>query len=416
MKIVYFDYWTEGIHNFVPLNSELIKKGHETILLHVGSFNFDVPREEIIHGILCRDVKYYKTSLIYKMLEIERPDIVITLNTTLVLDRALALSCRSLNIKSIFLMHGIRNLGSSNEKLVELMEKTYNSIFTKFAKIGKYLNIVIPNYVYSQWMNNKYDVLLCKFVKVLYSYFDNPGRSMYFPKYSCELLSDKCLVYSNNDSEYYEKIGYDKKDIAVVGNPKYDSFFNSINSDSFSVSELPQSVRDVVRSGGRYALYLDEGFPAQGEMGGVTIEKRREFVAKCAERLYRDGILLVVKLHPVSEVYEFGDDVGNCIIEDCCLDGLIKFSEFCICSFSTTINNCVLMGKPVLVPKWMWVDELPSFFIDVGVSRPWAVKDDPLDLDIDEDSRNEYIEKYITITTPTSVHRVIDTIEGGWQC
>jgi hypothetical protein len=36
MKIVYFDYWTEGIQNFVSFDSELRKRGNETLLFMWG--------------------------------------------------------------------------------------------------------------------------------------------------------------------------------------------------------------------------------------------------------------------------------------------------------------------------------------------------------------------------------------------
>ena len=121
MKIAYFDYWTEGIQNFVPFDSMLRKRGHETLLLHIGSFNAVHSKEEVVNGIKCRDISYYNTKMIYKMIEQEKPDIIITLNTTKLLDRVITMSCRKLKIKSIYLMHGMRDFGSSNDQLVVLM-------------------------------------------------------------------------------------------------------------------------------------------------------------------------------------------------------------------------------------------------------------------------------------------------------
>ena len=51
MKIVYFDYWTGGIHNFKAIDFELKKLGHNTLLFHIGSFNESVKSYEIIENI-----------------------------------------------------------------------------------------------------------------------------------------------------------------------------------------------------------------------------------------------------------------------------------------------------------------------------------------------------------------------------
>ena len=78
MKIIFFDYWTKGVHNFVPIDEELKKRGHETLLLHIGSFRFPHSKEEVIANIQCRDILYYNTIFIYKALSIEKPDVVVS--------------------------------------------------------------------------------------------------------------------------------------------------------------------------------------------------------------------------------------------------------------------------------------------------------------------------------------------------
>lgn len=409
MKIAYIDYWTEGIHNFVPFEAELRKRGHETILLHLGSFYSFHLKEEVVKGIHCRDISFYETKLIYKMLEQEKPDIIITLNTTKMLDRVITMSCRVLKIKSVYLMHGIRDLGDANDQLVALMEQSYNSFLKKIKKAGKYFKIVIPNYLYTLAKYKPINIINFRFLKVIYSYFKNPGKAFYFPDYRDELFNDLCLVYSANEGKYYERLGYGKQNIKIVGNPKNDLLCEMIRNNRFTIDMLPEKVHDLVKEGKKYAVYLEESFPEQNETGGFTANVRNKFIMECAERLKKDNLKLIVKLHPTTEEKNINVSHDNCLIEKNHLDPLIYFSEFCICSLSTTINNCVLMNKPVLMPRWC-AASLPTFFVDVGVSYCWNSRDGELNISIDRDAREKYIKNYITVVTPDAVNNVIREI------
>ena len=101
MKILYFDYWTKGLpHNILPLDGLLREEGFERILVHVGSWrDHSVKQEEIICGLLCRDIGYYGGNL-RKMLIEESPDAVYVLNVGGTLDRLVNRVCRNLGIKT----------------------------------------------------------------------------------------------------------------------------------------------------------------------------------------------------------------------------------------------------------------------------------------------------------------------------
>jgi hypothetical protein len=412
MKIAYFDYWTKGIDNFASFDAELRARGHSTLLLHVGSFNEPTPMAETVAGIACRDISSYGTTLIYKMLEQERPDVLITLNTTKITDRVVTLACRALGIKTIFLMHGIRDFGASNEALVEMMEKSYNSTVKKLGKAGKYFRIVIPNYAYSLLKYSPSRLVDLRFLRVIYSYYKSPGRSFYFPEFRDELTNDKCLVYSRNDKRYYIDLGYESAQVAVVGNPKYDKLNQTLSNGGFLDQDLPDKVKELRRAGVKYAVYLEEGFPEQDDMAGITREVRNQFIDTCADRLRKEGIRLVVKLHPVTEQASISVRDSSVLFERGHLDPLIYFSQFCICSFSTTINNCVLAGKQVLMPQWVGSSGMASFFVDVGVSVPWSKPDDPINMEIHQEARRTYLENYITVTKPEAVQNIVREINA----
>lgn len=413
MKIAYFDYWTLGIQNFVHIDAELKKRGHETILLHVGSFRSPNLKEEVVGGIKCRDISYYGTNMISTMLEREKPDVLLTLNTFLMLDRVVAMSCRVLKIKSAFLMHGIRDLGSSNGQLIAIMDKSSNSLVNKIMKSRKYIMVVIPNYLHVLAKYKPVNILNMRFVKVLYSYFKNPGMASYYPECTDEIISDKCLVYSASDAIFYEKLGYAPEHITVVGNPKYDSLLDLVKRHKITTDMLPCRVLAMVQAGTKYALYLDEALPEAGNYGGFTSVLRDKFISDCAKRLERENVKLVVKLHPATKEKNIQARHGNCLIEAENLDALINYSEFCICIMSTVINHCVLMDKPVLLPRWSGaLKNLPAFFANVGVSNCWDNIDDKLNLAIDRDAREEYKKKYITVVTPDAARNVVRAIDA----
>jgi len=412
MKVAYFDYWTLGIQNFLPIDSKLKEIGHETVLLHVGSFNFPQLKEETVKGIKCKDISFFNTTMIWKMLEKEMPDILITLNTTLVLDRVVTISCRHLNIKSIFIMHGNRNYGESNEQLKALFEKSYNSFTKKIKKLPKYLSIIIPNYLYALYKYNPSNIVNLRFLKVIFSYFKNPGKSVFLPDYTDEIIQDKCLVYSNNEKKYYEQLNYSEDNIQVVGNPKFDSLLDMITNNKFTTDMLPDSVKKLVSSNTKYALMLEEAFPEQNNIGGYTAEVREKFILGIAERLLTERIKLVVKLHPDTNIDTINIKHNNLEIERDYLDGLIYFSEFCIANLSTTISNCILMGKPVLSPNWDAAKNLPPFFSDIGVTNRWNSVDEELNLSINDDARQRYIKEYITVITPDAVNNILQEINA----
>lgn len=411
MKIVFFDYWTKGIHNFILLNKELKKRGYETQLFHIGSFREKVEKRENIEGIDCVDISYYGTNLIAKALKNIKPDIVVTLNTTYLLDRAVVLACRKLGIKTIFLMHGTRATGDNLNKAIATAEKSYNSIWKKLKKSVKYFKIIIPNYVYSLYLVDKKKVLSGHFLKVIYSYFKNPGRSMYQPSFSSELIHDKCLIYANEYKKYYISLGYKEEQIYVVGNPKQDQLLSKIENNSFDKKVLPDQIVKLIDSNKGYAVYLEDSFVESGNMYGWDNEYRNRHLTEIAERLKNKGVLLVIKLHPTTVADNIKVTSTNAIvIENCELDELIYFSVFCIAHISTTVTIPILLNKPILVPKWDRSKNVIDYYTKNEVANRWDSCDNEFSLDINESARQEFIKEYITVTKPVALENIIKEI------
>jgi hypothetical protein len=104
MKVLFLDGWTRGLHNFIPVARGLEAQGIECLLVHRGSWGNDPGRakEERLNGLLCRDISYYRTRLIHKVLERESPNVVLLLTTNFFSDRSAILAARALGILSCF--------------------------------------------------------------------------------------------------------------------------------------------------------------------------------------------------------------------------------------------------------------------------------------------------------------------------
>jgi len=411
MKVVYFDYWTGGIHNFVPLDKELKKLNHETMLFHIGSFNEHVEVKEKIGDIECFDISYFDTKFIYKALEKIKPDVVISLNTTYIFDRVLVQSCKLLGIKTIFMMHGIRATGTNLKDSIVQMEKSYGGIYKKIAKASKYFSTVIPNYIFSSYKFNILEFLKLRFLRVLIDYFLNTGRAFYFPSYSIELLHDKCLVYAIKYIDYYKQVGYREEQIFVVGDPKQDTLFARIANKDFCITNLPQKIQELIENNHKYAIYLEDSFVESNNLFGWTKEDRNYQISEIANRLKHDGIKLVLKVHPTTCISCININSDNCIVvEKIDLESLIWHSFFCIAHISSTVNIAVLMQKPVVVPQWGKSAYVTDYFISNGIGNPWASLNDNLNLQINKESRELYIETDICIDTSNSLNLIIKEI------
>ena len=81
-KILFFDSWKGGIHNFYRLTNALAEINIVPILIHLSSWEkeYDGEKEELINGLLTRDISFYKGLSFNEIIELEKPDIVLLLS------------------------------------------------------------------------------------------------------------------------------------------------------------------------------------------------------------------------------------------------------------------------------------------------------------------------------------------------
>ncbi len=408
MRIVYFDYWTVGVHNFLYLDQALKPLGHETMLLHLGSFRQPCPKQQEIDGLLCRDIRYYKTGLLYKALEKIKPDVIVSLNSSDLLDRTLILACKNLHIRTVFMMHGDRAVGDGIQSVIASTANKLNRLTYKLQKGKKYLGKVIPNYLFSLLKYNKSYLNGLHACRVIYSYWQDFASAIYFPKYSEELLHDRCLIYSNRYIPYFRKLGYPEPAIKVVGNPAHDTLFNRIKNSDFSHNQLPADLSALLEQEKRYALYLEDAFVEQKYSLEWTNEYRNQHLTDIAKVLARKGYELVVKLHPSTDLNQVVVNGSNVkLYQAADLDALIFFAEFSIGHISTTINRAILLNTPVVIPQWGASNSIVSTHLEQQVANAWTDLEAEIDLSQNTAAIKKYLVENVTIMTPSAIGETI---------
>src|SRR3569833_2963021 len=117
-KVVFFDYWTKEIHNFVPLYEVLRKDGVTCQLLHLNSKrDSSIPASQVINDIECIDIVEYGEDIRRGIRSLD-PSVVVKHNTTMTVDRTNNRICRTLGIKTIYLMHVIKAVGEDLDDFV----------------------------------------------------------------------------------------------------------------------------------------------------------------------------------------------------------------------------------------------------------------------------------------------------------
>ena len=106
-RVVFFDYWTKGVHNFLRLMPYAPAGSAEFQLFHLGSWREgSVPRVQMIEGLPTVDIAAYRGMRLPDILRSLRPDVLVGLNMHTTFDRALFLTCRRLGIPTVYVQHG----------------------------------------------------------------------------------------------------------------------------------------------------------------------------------------------------------------------------------------------------------------------------------------------------------------------
>lgn len=349
IDILFFDYWTRGIRHFAKIAEGLGHRGVTSSLLHLGSRRGeDSAGEQIIDGVLCKDVMLYQGSIV-KALLVERPKVVLLLNNQTE-DKIIVRACRSLGIKTVFLMHGVL-VGDRDLNAVSKIVDSAFSVRNKIKRIPKYANL------YMEYLSAaKLQGIRAIFDTEIHLFFlrimRSPGKTLTnFWRYS-DSIASVAFVYSEDDKELFvEKYGYDAENVLVVGNynldPLYCYFEQSNNGERTRRDDVT-----LVRSTPKYFLYIENGFSdPKYQVAGWTEELVAEEILSIAAVLNRYNFNLHVKLHPSSDYSVLLEKISNVpnivVYNKCDLARLIIESVVVLGQSSSVLMMALAVNKPI---------------------------------------------------------------------
>ncbi|MGB2870020.1 MAG: hypothetical protein WBD36_16345 [Bacteroidota bacterium] len=386
MKAIFFDYWTLGIDNFLPLKEHLEKLQVDFRLVHLGSFRGQCPPTEVVAGIRCFDFRFYHTFFFLKILQQEKPDIVFSLNTTHFFDRVLVLGCRFLGIKTAFLMHGEHAYREEDKSSVTL---TFTQKYLVRGRNVKFYLFALVNYCSILMRTGRFNPV--NVLKVFTSYIFKPTAS-YYPLKADELHHDYCFVPSLYFREYYQSLGY--KDVDAVGHFRLYRTKLAADGRNLRKEDLPERIRTVVESGTPYAVYIEDSFPETG-MKGFTLAHRNETIRRLSEKCRSMGLRLVVKLHPTTIPETIVADDSVIVVHRADLDTVLYYCSFVFGTISTAIINAIILGKDVFILRWDKFLTLPPHYLNLNIATPMDSFEAPLNSRITDADRRRFLEEHV---------------------
>lgn len=369
-----FDSWTGGAAHYIRLLPALDARGIRLTLIHIGSWGNepDCPSEQLIDGLLVRDIKYYGCDSFENVLEAEKPDAVILLSTDTFAHRAFIRYCNRRNIPTLNLYHGmvagvaghysLTNSGQAGKlKISRLAQFRY-----VLSKIEKLTYHTLPCYIVSllktgatfrDWVRFIYDL-----TRLAY------GTDLQVGRAAADATTTSCAVYVREDAEHaVQCYGFSAENVFVVGNPDLIKFGidpRMLGSWASPPNNLSKSI-----------MYIETGYSSVGVCYSGT-EGFLCHLLETARCLATQGFKMKVKLKPnqvntktiETWLRESNIDIVN---DDVFISELFACSA-CITEATTVGVIPALIGMPLLLAQYGDLASLSfgSIFLNYPRSYP----------------------------------------------
>lgn len=400
-KILYYDNWDKGYRNFLRIDPLFKEKGYDTLLLHTSSLiDEDVLVEKQIDSLSFRDISYYKTLRLKKIIKKENPSAIIMLNLSFMIDRAIVEICKELKIKLFHLSHGMLiPVDSINTVKKTIKESSRKNFLSKFNKKNKYA-------FYNYLLEIK---SFSKTVNFFLSAIKNHTEYTLFPKYTSELEVDKSFVFYPSDYDVMvNEFGFPKDKVDIVGNPELDFFYNSKIKEKTDFC-----LNDLCLEQTNYIAYFDDGL---SDVHGWSNEKWMSFLNDINDVVVEKEHQLVVKLHPrrnINECVSFFKEKNIKYVLDIDFKNFIYHSKFVVSHFSSVIVYALLLNKKIKSPRWDvskgLEEKYPTEIVDYYYFKN-SFKETFLNVDTDVSLTKKYLLKSIGRVDGKSIERIVDGV------
>jgi len=337
MKVLFYVHRISFIKNWVQNLGEYLKDNNVDVFVFLFDNNDNTTENDT--GINVINISGLHVPGIISRIRVIKPDVFITLGYQSIIELLLVRISRSLNIKCIYIQHGIISLHNS----------------TLFARIGtKNLYSSIITYLYYFILYSEYLLFYkCKLIielRILMNkLFRNSSEGMGINKY---------LLFSKNAYNIHKRIfNYLDNEVEIIGYP----VFAKRSSLKITSTFIPRNKK--------YVLYLQDNF-IQANFTEISYEEEREYLAKIIKTTKDNGFLFVIQLHPLENIENYIDFSKNeniFVIQVNNLANIVKSSSFVIGHSSAALFTAILLNKPLLLFDYPKLVISLDFFSEVGI-------------------------------------------------
>jgi hypothetical protein len=365
IKVLCFDSWTVGSHHYVRLIEEFKKNNIDLILLHLESWGGQhVQSEQVIDGLVVRDISYYNNIGFSKILDLEKAHLVIFLSTETFAHRAFQRLCHFKKIPTINLYHAVVGVLPFDGKALHAF-----NLLGHFRNISRHFRKTvlkaIPAYIMSLIQTSAEFSVWIRLLKDIY--FRAIGKWIFNP--ASDATSSQTCVYTDVDRyNAIYKYGHTPEDVHTVGNPDLIRFGLTECLISTALKQNDQQVKQII--------YIDSGISSHGWVFNSD-QDYLKYLVDCATQVQQNGFQLSVKLkpHPAKRKNYLSTELSNrnikIIENDMFVDQLLK-STACMIEPSTLGLIPTLLGLPVVLVHMPPLEGL--IYGEVFTSYPRAIK------------------------------------------
>lgn len=418
LKILFFDYWTAGIHSFFRIADAIPSDEAEFLLFHLGSYrDSTIARFEVIRGIPCIDISAFQGLTLETILRSLSPDIVIGLNIGTLFDRTIYRTCKRIGIPTVFLQHGAWADLDTFKEVVQTLDTAYTWM-DRIKRLPKFLRI-IPWYL----RENGREIATLKPWQVIWKNMKTPTLSQFYPVYPEDLWPTKAIVYNSVSAEkLIQTHRLPCERILVAGNPELDLTITRLKNP-LSDNQRTDYIRSVGLDPSQPILcQIEDAFVEQQNMFGWTEERRVNYLSELYDACNRVGVQLLVRPHPVANTLAMMQVAkGKCgfaITKTLSLVDTLDVSDAVLGTISTALESAIVLGKPLITPLW-YLDgqETLAPCLRYGVAAPVI---SPADLsavilravqgNLENDRVNEFATRRLGVTDGSAVSRIVAVI------
>lgn len=373
-RVLFYDMWTKGIEKF----TRVVEPGAADYrLLHFGSFRGEPAGEtRIVDGIPAVEFSLFDGMSLEAIVASFQPDVVVGLNVTAVIDRAMLLTCRKLGVPTVFLQHGAWvDPDQVEEGALDMQQRLPASAY--LSRVGKYG-------LYMKWylaVRSGGAAALTPW-RVLARHASSPVFAHQFPTAPDELWPTTALVFSEKDAEMLvDSHELPRERIRVIGNPEADAVLARRSApldDALRAELVRRAGLDPARP---LVTMLEEGWVESHNFRGWTEDVRVARIVEVVDACERGGAQVLVRPHPATDVRALegalASKPGASITRALSLVDAVDVGRAAIAVGTTALETALLLDKPIVAPLWfVGGDESKVRYARFGAANCAASPDD----------------------------------------